>query len=218
MANPTWLNLKEYVANQLGSATTASTDGIFERVINQARREYYSYRQWSFLKKTATLNFTAQVADVDSDATDYNRKFDPIDIYKYIGTVKYQFSKVAWADVGYYSTDEYVYAIDKNSGQIKVNTTDATLSMDYTHLPADRPTSGTSEDSQNEAAPDITPIGLLAIAKWWLSSERGTGKYQLFKDEYNQALAQATVADAGTTPVRPLYPRKKRINSGYVGR
>lgn len=215
MANPTWLNLKEYAANQLGSATTASTDGIFERLLNQARREYYSYRRWSFLFLSATLTFTNKLADVPSDM---NLKFDPIDVYKYVGTVKYQFTKVAWADVGYYSTDEYVYAIDKKDGVIKVNTTDATLTIDYTQLPADHLTSGTSQDTDAEPAPDITPIGLLAISKWWLSSERGTGKYQLFKDEYDKALAQAVVMDASTTPVRPLYPRTKRINSGYVGR
>lgn len=215
MANPTWLDLKTLVAGQLGADNGSTPTSLRDKRINEARREYYSHRRWSFLQKTATLTFTAQVASVPSD---YNKKFDPIDVYKYVGTVKYQFAKVAWADVSYYGSNEYVYAIDKQAGQIKVNTTDATLTLDYTHLPADRDTATTADDSTSEPTADISPIGYLATAKWWLTSERKSGLYQLFKDQYDQMLAQAVITDAGTVPARPLYARRRSLKTGYQGR
>jgi hypothetical protein len=218
MANPSWLDLKTFVSGQLGADSGSTPTALRDKRINEARREYYNYRRWTFLQKSATLNFTAKVATLASDASDYNKKFDPIDVYKYVGTVKYQFSKVAYADVGYYATDQYVYAIDKQAGTVKINTTDATLTIDYTHLPADRDTATTGDDSTSEPTADITPIGYLAVAKWWLTSERKSGNYQLFRDEYREALAQAVVADTGSIPVRPMYPRNKRINTGYIGR
>lgn len=216
MANPTYLNLKEFVANQLGQDDASTPNSKREKIINQARREYYSHRRWSFLFTSTTLSFTSQVASLPSD---YNYKFAPLDVYSYSGTVKTQYTKVEWADVGYYGSDQYVYAIDRNAGQIKINQTAvSTLSFDYTMLPADRPTGSTSEDAQNEKAPDITPIGLLAVAKYWLSAERATGKYQLFQDQYKAALREAVIQDAGSAALRPLYPRIRAIKTGYTSR
>lgn len=211
----TWLDLKTFVAGQLGADNGATATSLRDKRINEARREFYSHRRWSFLNKSATLTFTARVAPLPAD---FNKKFAPLDVYKYVGTVKYQFSRVSFADVDYYSSEEYVYAIDPVNDQVKINTTDATLTIDYTYLPADKSTSDSSDDSDVEPAPDITPIGLLGIAKWWLSSERGTGKYQLFKDEYKESLASAVLVDAGAVPVRPLYSRRKRIKNGYTPR
>lgn len=210
----TWLDLKTYVAGQLGADDGSTPTSVRDKRINEARREFYSHRRWSFLRKSDTLTFSSKVASLPSD---YHTKFDPVDVYKYDGTTKYQFTKVGWGDVGWFADNEYVYAIDKPSGEIKINTTDATLTIDYAYLPADKDTATTGDDSDVEPAPDITPIGLLAVAKWWLASERGTGKYQLFKDEYREALAQAVLSDAGTTPVRRLYPRTRELNTGYSG-
>lgn len=216
MANPTWLNLKEYVATQLGQDDASTPNSKREKIINQARREFYSNRRWSFLFTTTTLSFTSQVANLPSD---YNYKFTPIDIYSYSGTVKTQYAKVEWADVTYYGSDQYVYAIDRSSGQVKINQSAVTsLNLDYTMIPADRPTGSTSEDAQSEKAPDITPIGLLAIAKYWLSAERATGKYQLFYDQYRAALREAVIMDAGSMAIRPLYPRIRAIKTGYSSR
>lgn len=211
----TWLDLKTYVSGQLGADTGATPTALRDKRINEARREFYSYRRWSFLLKSTTLSLTNSVANLPID---YNKKFDPIDVYTYAGSVKTQYMKVAWADVGYFGTDDYVYAVNKQAGTLKTNQAVSTLTIDYTYLPTDKSSSTTADDANEEPAPDITPIGLLAIAKWWLASERGTGKYQLFKDEYKEALANSIVTDAGTIPVKPLFPRTKRYNTGYRSR
>jgi hypothetical protein len=211
---PTTLNLKDFVADQLGTGNGSTSVPKRDRIINQARRKYYSERRWNFLFKSATVTITAQLGTLP---TDYNKKFDPIGVYTYSGNTKYQYDKVEWEDLSYYSDADYVYAIDKGNGQIKINQSISSITMDYTHLPADRPIN-TSEDSQNESAPDITAMGYLAIAMWWLASERNDDNYKLFKAEYDKQLQSDVIADGSSQAVKPIIPRRLPLKTGYRGR
>lgn len=210
----TLLDIKNFVANHTGKDNGSTAVPKRDRLINAARRQFYTERPWSFLKDDDTLTFTSQEADLPAD---FNEKFDPLDIYKYDGNVKYQFKKVDWSEVDNYLTDQYVYAIDRTNGKVRINTSDSSLTILYTKLPADKAID-TSANSDTEDAPDITPIGLLATAMWWLSSERSTAKYQLFYDQYNDAMARAVRMDAQTQPVKLFSPYQFDDRKRYVGR
>lgn len=210
----TFLDIKNFVANHTGKDNGATANTKRDRLINAARRQFYGERAWSFLKDDATLTFTSQEASLPAD---YNEKFDPIDVYKYSSNLKYKFDKVEWSEVDNYATDRYVYAVDRANGKIRINTTDTTLTLLYTKLPADKAVD-TTDDSDSEDAPDITPIGLLATAMWWLSSERSTAKYQLFYDQYNDAMARAVRMDGMTQPVRQFKHYRFDDRKRYVGR
>ena len=103
------------------------------------------------------------------------------------------------------------------NGQIKISQTSvSTVKMDYQYLPADKATDS-SEDSDVEPIEDITPIGLLALGMWYLSSRQGAGKYQLFSDQYKAELREAIIKDAGSRPIRK-FNRPPVMESGYRGR
>lgn len=210
----TFLDLKTYVANQLGADNASTPVPKRDKIINQARREFYSSHRWGFLEKTATVSLTNGEGSLPAD---YNRKFAPVDVYTYLDKVKFQYTRVEFGDVGYYTDAEYVYAVDLLNGVIKTNQNVPEFEVEYVHLPADVAIDGTG-DNDVEPVEDITPIGLLAIAKWWLSSERATGKYQLFQDQYKEELLRYIAIDASTKAVRPLRPRRRMLRTGYWGR
>jgi len=208
-------NIKVGVANQLGADNGAVSVPKRDKIINRARRKYYSERRWSFLRTNgATLTFTAQVASLPSD---FNLKFDPIAVYTYSGNAKYQYDKVAWDDLTMYGTSEYVYAVDKVNKKIKISQTTSTLSIDYTALPTDAPID-TTQDATDEPTDDVEPIILLSVAMWWLSSERSTAKYQLFMDDYREAKNQSIAIDNASQPIKSFTFRTPHIRSGYLGR
>lgn len=214
----TLLDIKHGVANQLGADNGATQNNKRDRIINRARRRFYSETAWKFLRDSDTLTFSSQLADLP---TTFNRKFDPIAIYTYSSTTKNHYTKVGWDDVAFYGEDQYVYAIDKTDKKIKINqTTVTTATIDYITLPTDKLLDGT-EDSDEELAPDIEPIISLGVALWWLASERSTGKHQMFMDEYREQLIGAKRADKSTYARRSFYPyllKYKTIPSGYRGR
>jgi hypothetical protein len=149
--------------------------------------------------------------------TDFNPKFDPVCVYHYSGAIKYEYTKVEFADINSYATDTYVYALDIANSQIKTNqTTGISLSLQYTYRPADHPADNT-EDSSVEPAPDITAMGYLAIAYWWLSSERNTETHDIFMKMYQQELSNLIRADQSTDPVRLYRPLRSYVSRGYVG-
>jgi len=211
----TLLDIKEFVTNQIGADNASTSVSKRDKIINQARRQFYSERQWSFLNKSSSVSLSSQLGSLPSN---YNNKFQPKGVYTYNGNTKYDYTQVEWGDITLYPTDQYVFALDKVNSQIKINQSSvSSVTLDYTYLPADKATDGT-EDDDSEPIDDITPIGLLALAKWWLSSERGTGKYLLFKDEYQKQLAKDIASDAGSEAVRPLLPRVRGIKTGYHSR
>ena len=157
------------------------------------------------------MTFTAQVATIP---TDFNVKWTPTAVYSYSGNQKTLYRPVDWDELTRYGTSEYCYAIDKTSRQIKVSSDSATLSIDYYYLPADKAID-TTDNTDEEPAPDITPIGLLALSYWYLSSRQKTGSHQLFMDEYKQELGQAISLDH--KPIRKFRPTTDN-NVGYRGR
>jgi len=214
----TLLDIKHGVANQLGADNGATPNNKRDRIINRARRRFYSETAWKFLRDSDTLTFTSQLADLPAT---YNRKFDPIAVYTYSDTTKNHYTKVGWDDVDFYGEDQYVYAIDKTNNKIKINqSTVTTATLDFTVLPADA-AMGSGDDTDEEPAPDIEPIISLAVALWWLASERSTGKHQMFMDEYREQLISAKRSDKATFARRSFYPylsKYKTIPSGYRGR
>lgn len=195
----TLLDIKHYVANQLGVDTGATPTTIRDRFINQARRKFYSERRWSFLAKRVTPSWASGVASLP---TDYNNKYDPIAVWSETGNLKIEYRKVGLSDLNNYPLD-YVYAIDLQNSQIKINQTSATPFLQYTYLPADASLSG-SDDNTTEPVQDITAIAYLAISTYWLASERSNARYQLFRDLYDAELAALSRIDAQKTPVLPL--------------
>lgn len=205
------LDIKNFVASQMGRADGATPNAKRDTLINRARSRFYNERRWSFLRKTASVSLTNKQGNLPSD---YNLKFDPYSVYHYVGKLKYEYTKVEWDDVEAHGDGFYVFAIDRANKKIKINnSTVSSVDIDYTIQVPDAALNG-SEDSVAEYASDISAIGLLATAYQWLSAERSTGKYQMFMDEYEKMLAQMIANDAATQPVRRL--RGTRIDSGYT--
>jgi len=186
------LNIKDYVATQTGQSNGSSVDVDRDNLINAARRTFYSRFQWSFLTKTATVSISSQLGTFP---TDLNKKFDPIKVYYYTGTTKYEFVRVEMSQVDSYDTNDWVYAVDKVNGRIKINRTDVTsVSMEYTFLPTDWRVT-TEDNASTEQAPDIMAIAYLATAMYWLSGERSMTKYQLFNDLYEKEIIDMIAYD-----------------------
>lgn len=203
-------DIKVSVANQLGA--TNGTDSVpkRDRAINDARREYYGAYKWSFCFKSESISITSQEGSLPAT---YNKKFDPEAIYSYSGNNKYDFTKVAWDDVDNYTTGSYVYAINKQTGKIKINqTTFSTVTLDYYQMPTDAPID-TTEDSTDELAPDITAIVYNSIARWWLTAERNGAMFDRFMDMYRDQLLQDKKIDASNRPVKNV--RWNRLRQGY---
>ena len=203
------IDIKNFVADTIGTGDGSTSVPKRDRLINRARARFYSERKWSYLFKTATLTFTAYVADLPSD---YNNKWSPQAVYSYSSNQKTLYKPVDWDDLDLYGTSDYVYAIDKANGHIKISSTSATLSIDYYYLPADKAVD-TSDDTDPEPAPDITPIGFLALSMWYLSSRQKSGSYQLFRDEYSSELNRAIVNDK--KPIRRFNRIPTVQNTGY---
>lgn len=213
----TFLDLKTAVTGQLGGLDAGTYVAKRETAINRARRRYYSENSWYYLGvNDYTLNFTAGIASLPSDM---NQKFDPSDIYFYSGNIKYAFNKVDWGSISSYLTDQYVFAVDKSSKRIKTNHPEiATLTMQYTTLPADYTATDGSQDSNVEPAPDITAIEYLSVAYWWLSKERDSEEYDRHMAMYREQLKIDLEADQATTPVRFFRPVRPYIIRGYISK
>lgn len=224
MAN-TLLQLKTMVANHLGSDDGGTATAIRDTLVNRARQRFYGERKWSFcLSPNTTVTITAQLGTLPST---FNLAFDPECVYTYTGNQKYEYTKVEYNEVNTHTTNSYVYAIDKTAKKIYINqTTVSSVLMDFYQVPADAATDG-SADSTNELAPDISAIGYLAIAYWWLGKERATSKYQLFYDMYKEARDAMKSLDVKNQAVKPLnlnpltqgYNARSRtyVPKGYIG-
>lgn len=190
----TILDIKKFVASQTGKTDWSVADSKRDTIINQARREFYSTKKWSFLKKKVDLTFSSGDANFP---TDYNPTFDIGQIYSYVGNDKQTYSQVELEDLGKYASDsasDFVFALDLENSVIKSNQQSATPSLTYFHLPADKATDG-SDDADTEPTTDITCICLLSTAMWWLSKERDEDNYNRFYVRYQEALKKAIQRD-----------------------
>ena len=204
----TLVDIKNFCSDMIGTGDGTTSVPKRDRLINQARRKFYSERKWSYLFKTDTLTFTANVATLP---TDMNTKWMPTAVYSYSGNQKTHFRPVDWDELGRYGTSDFCYALDKSNRQIKISSSDATLSIDYYYLPTDKAIT-TDDDADVEPCEDITPIGLLSLSYWYLSSRQKSGSHQLFMDEYKQELSLAIMNDK--KPIRKYRPNTDG-NNGY---
>ncbi len=210
----TLLDIKKFVAAQTGKTDWSVADSKRDTLINHARREFYSTKKWSFLKKLTTLTFSSGEVSFPSD---YNPSFDIGQIYSYSGTEKTEYTQVELEDLNKYEDDSssyYVFALDIENSKIKSNQQSATPTLTYFHLPADKATDA-SEDSDNEPTTDITCIGLLATAMWWLAKERDDDNYNRFYIRYQEALKKAIQRDNIVGPEMSLEQYLSKYDLGW---
>lgn len=210
---PTLLDIKKGVTAQLGKTDYATANLVRDIKINDARREVYSRRRWTFRRKNTTLTFAGGVAafpDLFAPAD------DPIDLYEYptIGQAKTEWKEVNLEDVNAFTVNGSikVYAIDVENNQFTSNQTTGTPTLAYFHMPKDRALDGT-EDALAEPASRhaLTAIILLATAEYWLASERDEDEYERFMRRYERAFSIAAIRDDRTGP--PVL-----VERAYVGK
>lgn len=187
----TTLNIKEEVALQLGKTNGAVADTKRDTAIIRARRKFYKEIPWSFLKNVATVTFSSGVATIP---TDMDTTFD-VQVYSYTGELKTEYKHVDVEDVDSYTSDYPVFAIDIEGGQLKTNL-DGTVDITY-----QKEVSDTLSDVFVEPC-DISAIVNLAIALFWLSSERNDDMYKLFMESYNKELQRLVTLDRVKAPVK----------------
>ena len=213
----TFLDLKTGVTGQLGGLDGGTYVAKRETAINRARRRYYGEHRWEYLNvDDALLTFTVGVASLPAD---FNLKYDPLDIYYYSGNIKYPFTKVSWGNVPSFLQDQFCYAVNKKTKQVKTNHPEiATLTLEYTYTPADYTSTSGGDDATIEPAPDITAIELLAIGYWWLAKERDIQKFKMYEQQYHDQVKRDLALEASTEPVRFFRPVRPYIIRGYISK
>jgi len=208
------IDIKAFVADLIGTGDATTAVPKRDRLINAARRRFYSEHKWSFLKvKKSAITISSQLGDLPSD---FNIKFDPTAVYVYNGSYKYQYQKVAWDDLEMYGTSDYVFAVDKVNKKIKISQTSvSTVYMDYQYLPADKAVD-TTDDTDEEPIDDITPIGLLSLALWFQSARQSIGRYEMYMDEYKEELVKWIINDTGSKDIKK-FNRPIQLETGYRG-
>jgi hypothetical protein len=218
----TLIDIKNYVSNQLGVDSGATSNTIRDRFIIFARRKFYSEYQWSFLDKVVVPAFTANQASLPAD---FNTKFKPKTVWAQSGIVKIMYTLVDIESIQAYP-DTFVYALDIPNLKIVINRSDYSPSLLYTYLPVDPPLNNT-QDNVVEPASDITAIAYAAISSWWLASERSNARFQLFDDKYQEELQKMKLIDSKNVPILSIsslpanigYTRANRSSfNGYVPR
>jgi len=211
----TLLDIKNFVGDLIGTGDGSTAVPKRDRLINVARRRYYSEKKWSFLEKKETaITISSQLGDLPSD---FNIKFDPREVYTYSSNQKYHYRKVAWDDLSMYGASDYVFAVDKVNKKIKISQTTVTeVKMDYFYLPADKAVDST-EDTDEEPVDAIDAIGFLATAMYFQSARQSIGRYQLFRDEYKEQLVKDRTADTGSMATK-RFDRPSLLETGYRGR
>jgi len=210
----TLLDIKKFVASQTGKSDWSVSDSKRDTIINHARREFYTTKRWTFLKKSATLTFSSGDASFPSD---YNPTFDIGQIYSYSGTDKQEYTQVNLEDLSKYEQDSasyFVFALDIENSVIKSNQQSATPTLTYFHLPSDKAVDG-SDDTDTEPTADITCICLLSTAMWWLSKERDEEAYKMFYTRYQEALKKAIQRDNINGPAISLNQYTEGFDLGF---
>jgi hypothetical protein len=213
---PTYLDLKDEVANNLGKTDGSTYNVKRESAINRARRRYYSAKRWTFLSKKATsVVIASQLGDLP---TDYNTKFAPGCVYTYSGNIKTEYRQVEWDQLAAYGQLDYVYAVDLVNRDIKISQTNvAAVLLDYQYLPVSKTATDGSQDADVEPAPDVTAIALLATAYFYLSARQGKAAYKAFSEDYKLQLGIDVADDNQAAPVRFFHEGLRPINTGYQG-
>lgn len=197
----TLLDIKKSVAAQLGKSDYATPNTIRDIKINDARRELYGSKRWSFRRKNIALVFSGSVSAFPDlfAASD-----DPIDLYEYptVGKPRLEWLEVELQEVGGFAVNDpltKVYAVDVENSQFISNQTTGSPILAYYQMPKDRMLDG-SEDALPEpcSRAAFTAIVLLATAEYWLAAERDEAEYDRFFKRYQQAYQLANARDDRT--------------------
>lgn len=179
----TLLMVKNYVARQRNNSDGATPDATRDGLINEAFKEVYSSRRWSWLKKKATLTVSSNEATLP---VDFNKLYEPIEIWAE-SNGKIEFTQVELSDLANFDTDSNVYALDTENSKIVFKTLLTSVYMNYTSEFTDYALDG-SDDSDTLLIPNYDAVKYLALSMYWMSQERATGKQQLYFDNYQRAL------------------------------
>lgn len=181
------LDVKNYVARQRNNSDGATPDATRDGLINEAFKEVYNARRWTWLEKKATLTITSGEANLPAD---FNKLYDPIKIWSYDAqdtTSKIDFKQVSIDDLNSYTSDGNIFALDTENGKLLFKTLETTVFMLYTSEFTDYAMDG-SNDSDTLLIPNYDAVKYLALSMYWMSQERATGKQQLYFDNYQRAL------------------------------
>ena len=213
------LEIKNYLAVQRGQNDGNVPDPGRDTIINVARRQYYASRRWKFLRRQG-FQFYFQTDPLFPGLfsaalpLDMNHKFNMFAVYDTLGR------PVTLAPLDqlilsnqYAIAGRRAYAVDENRKVIMTTDPDATLYCDYQMLPADLPLNG-SLDNSYEPCPDLTAIKYLAMALWWVGSERDDLSKADWMKMYETQYQMDVISDAASES-----PRQYRIippGSGYT--
>lgn len=200
---PTFLQLKNATANQLGKSDGGTANTIRDNHINDViRNEIADVFPFSWLRKTnssISLDSSGQ-SDLPSD---YNPNHKLYDLRKVVSGSggDTQFTEVNRELFDRYGSGTYKYYIDYNTGTnlYRLNTTQVSITaqVTYYHRPA-----AMTADADVCVVPDQDVIAYLAAARYWLSSERDETNHDRFKALGNQRLQQLVLNDKRSNPLR----------------
>lgn len=190
---PTLLDIKNFVTGQLGADEGSLNDTIRDRLINDARRKYYSERRWSFLETAYQPSWTPSGSFYTAAMpAGWNPKFKPV-LQEASGGIDIEYRLVPYAGL---NDRKYCYAVSGDTVTVS-RIVSAGPAITYWVLPADASLTG-SDNAVEEPAPDITALSYYALASWWLSSERNRGNYLLFMDMYREQRTLDVAADSSS--------------------
>lgn len=213
---PTFLQLKNATANQLGKSDGGTANTIRDNHINDVvRNEIANVFPFSWLRKTnssISINSSGQ-ADLPSD---YNPNHKIYDLRRVVsGTYSDDlYTEVPQEAFDTYGAGSLRYFIDFNTGTnlYRLNSTEpsVTLKVTYYHTPA-----AMTADADVCVVPDQDAVAYLAAARYWLSSERDETNHDRFKALGNQRLQQLVLDDKKARPQRLRRGVGLGINLGW---
>lgn len=212
---PTFLQLKNATANQLGKTDGGTTNTIRDNHINDViRNEIADAYPFSWLRKTnsaISLNSSGQ-SDLPSD---YNPNH-PLTLRKVVtGTSNDTlFTEVPRDVFDTYGAGSFRYYIDYNTSTdlYRLNTTEASITAQivYWFKPA-----AMTADADICIIPDQDLVAFLAAARYWLSFWEDETNHDRFKALGNQRLQQLVLNDKKANPLRPNRSSAYGRNLGW---
>lgn len=189
----TYTTLKRMVANHLGKTDHTTANTIRDNAINDAYTQICQEYPFSWLLIPGTdLTLSSNEADL---ASDYNPSFGIHHAYtESSGTADdHVYVRVAikdwdnYASGGSSTATDYVYYIEYDSTNdvyvFHSNQSSGTVKYFYFKVPSEL-----SNGTDVCVVPDPTAVVYLAVAKWWLATERNEEMYQMFYKMYQERL------------------------------
>jgi len=198
----TYATLQRKVANYLGKTNNATAVTLRDNAINDAINQACHENRWSWLLTTTSTALSSGIFGLPAD---YNPQMGLETAYIAVaGTDNdHIMGRVSVKDLDSYSTSDYVYWLTYNTStdryQFNSNQTSGTVVFYYFRVPTEL------SGSQVCAIPDPQAVVYLAVAKYWLASERDEDNYDRFYQKYLERLDKMKSNDrANNTTRTPL--------------